>query len=62
MTAELKPALGRLIKEDPQQVNFRKKVQEWASDKTTYEEMRKHYPSYLLSAHERIARFIRRSL
>lgn len=58
MTTELQRPIGIIVNEDPQEVNWRNKVGEWAQGEISYEELLKHYPTYLLSIPERIVRFV----
>ena len=60
MSIESRQSLGTIIKEDPQEINWRKKVKEWAHDEISYGELVSHYPSYLLSVPERIVRFVQK--
>ena len=56
MTTEFQRSTRIVI--DPQEVNFHKKAQEWVHDEISHDELLRHYPSYLLSAPERIVRFV----
>lgn len=62
MTVELGQSIGTIVKEDPQEVNWRQKIGEWARNEISHEELLEHYPSYLLSVPERIARFLQRKV